>query len=85
VTGLSPVRAGDVIHVAEQDYCYGVGSLTLRVTDVHGLVYLGNEPWVIIDGIPLWSNGHDGEERYAQIRVAGIRCLPDRPTSRNAS
>ena len=85
MTGLAPVRAGDVIHVAEEDYSFGLGCLTLRVTDVHGLLYLDDGPWVILDGIPLWSNGHEGEQRYAQIRVAGIQYLSGWPPTGSAS
>ncbi|OJF10735.1 hypothetical protein [Couchioplanes caeruleus] len=82
---VAPVRAGDVIQVAEPDYCYGVGSITLRITTVHYLVYLDDGPWVVVDGIPLWPNGYEGEERYAQIRVTGIQHLPGGPASRTTS
>ena len=37
MTGLAPVRVGDVIHIAEGDYSYGLGCLTLHITEVHGL------------------------------------------------
>ena len=85
MTRMAPVRAGDVIQLAEPDYCYGIGSMTLRITNVHGLVYLNDEPWAIVDGVPLWSDGFEEEERYAQIRIAGIRHLPEWPLSSNAS
>ena len=78
---LAPVCAGDVIQVSEADYSCGRGFLILRITDVHGLVYLSDGPWVIVDGIPLWSNGFEGEEQYAQVRVAGIHFLPKRHPS----
>lgn len=29
-----PVKAGDLIRLKEPDYCYGIGDLALRVTDV---------------------------------------------------
>ena len=85
MTGLAPVRVGDVIDVAEDNYCYGVGGLTLRITQVHGLLYMNDGPWVVVDGIPLWPNGYEGEERYAQIRLEAIRYLPDAPASSNGS
>lgn len=81
---LTPICAGDVIEVSDADYCPSTGSLTLRVTDVHGLVCLNDGPWVIVDGIPLFSNGYEGEERYAQVRVAGIRFLPGHHLSSDA-
>jgi hypothetical protein len=82
---LAPVKTGDVIRVAEEDYCYGLGSLTLRITKVHGLLYLDDGPLVMVDGIPLWSRGLEGEECYAQIRVEAIRLLPSRPATTNGS
>jgi hypothetical protein len=84
VNRLAPIFAGDLIQVSEADYCHGIGSLTLRITDVHGLLFLTDGPWVIVDGIPLCSNGYEGEERYAQVRVTGIRFLPERHPSTDA-
>ncbi|PRY30897.1 hypothetical protein [Pseudosporangium ferrugineum] len=85
MTSLVPLQVGDVIQVEEPGCCYGVGSVTLRVTEVHGLVYLDDGPWVMVDGVPLWSNGFEGEVRYAQVRLEVIRHLPHWPSSRNAS
>ncbi|BFU45765.1 hypothetical protein KRMM14A1004_40020 [Krasilnikovia sp. MM14-A1004] len=76
MTRLVPVKVGDVVRVAEDDYCYGLGCLTLRITRVHGVVILADEPWVAVDGIPLWPQGVEGEERFAQIRVAAVHHLP---------
>ncbi|MEU4222345.1 hypothetical protein [Actinoplanes sp. NPDC026623] len=60
----------------EQNYCYGVGSLTLRVTAIHRVWQHDDGLWVEVDGIPLWRNGYEGMERYALIRVGGIRRPP---------
>ena len=43
MTGLAPVSAGDVIDVAEQEG-YELGRLRLRVTKVHGILYLDSGP-----------------------------------------
>ena len=85
MTNLVPLQVGDVIRAEEPDYCYGVGSVTLRVTQVHGLAYLDDGPWVMVDGVPLYADGFEGEVRYAQIRIEGVRRLPHLPSSRNAS
>ncbi|MEU4220818.1 hypothetical protein [Actinoplanes sp. NPDC026623] len=85
MTRIAPIRTGDVIQVAEQDYFFGLGTLTLRITRVYGLMCINHGPYVDVDGIPLWSNGYEGEERYAQVRLSGVRHLPERPSSRNAS
>ncbi len=85
MTGIAPVQAGDVIQVADGDSSYGLTSLTVRVTSVHGLVYRDDGPWVILDGVPLWPDGYEDEESYAQVRVVGIRYLSEWPLSRTAS
>lgn len=85
MTRLAPVRAGDVIQVAEENDYYGLGSMTLRITKVHGLLYLDGGPLVMVDGIPLWSRGYEGEERYAQIRVEAIRLVPRQSAAANRS
>ena len=84
MTSLVPVKPGDVIQVAEDDYFYGLGCLTLRITRVHGLLILADGPWITVDGIPLWSRDVEGTERYAQIRVAAIRYLPRQAVSTDA-
>jgi hypothetical protein len=83
--GITPVRAGDIVQVTDGDNSYGLTSPTLRVTSVHGLVYLDDGPWVILDGIPLWPDGDEGDECYAQVRVVSIRLLSEWPPSRDAS
>lgn len=62
-----------MIHVAEQDYRYGIGALTLRITAVGEVWHLTDGLWVQVFGVPLWSNGREGNERHALLRVSGIR------------
>lgn len=72
MTGL-PVAVGDVIEVASQDYRYGTGSLTLRVTGVAGdSMSIGDEPWLEVRGIEVYLNGKDGGERIASVRVSAL-------------
>ncbi len=85
MTRVAPVQVGDVIEVGKPDYCYGMESMTLRITDIRGLVYRDNGPCVSVDAVPLWPDGSEGETGYVQIRIAGIRHLPEWPSSRNAS
>ncbi|BCJ50430.1 hypothetical protein Asp14428_19050 [Actinoplanes sp. NBRC 14428] len=82
---VAPVQVGDVIEVSEPDHCYGMDRMTLRIADVHGLVYLDDGPCVLVDAVPLWPDGDEGDTRYAQIPLAGIRHLPEWPSSGNAS
>ena len=72
MSGVAPVRPGDVVHVAERDYRYGIGALTLRITAVGEVWQLTDGLWVPVDGVPLRSDGQEGKERHALLRVAGI-------------
>jgi hypothetical protein len=65
-----PIRAGDVVHLAEPDYRFGRGRLTLRVT---GPPLSTPEPeWVELHGIEVAWNGREVGERVVQVRVAAL-------------
>jgi hypothetical protein len=70
-----PLKPGDVIHVEEPDYMYGVGPLFLRVIVVGRIEHLTDGPWVNLMGIALRADGSQlrAEPRVATVRVAGIR------------
>lgn len=75
--GTPPLRPGDVISVAEPDYMYGVGPLTLRLTGVDD----GANPqpvtdWVRVTGVVIRWDGSEGKEREAVIRRAALRPRP---------
>jgi hypothetical protein len=72
---MPPLKPGDVIHVEETDYMYGVGPLILRVTAVGRAEQLTDGPWVNLMGIPLRADGSQlrAEARFATVRLAGIR------------
>jgi hypothetical protein len=76
-----PVNVGDVIHVGEPDYKFGVGPLHLRVTDVGGVEREADGPWVNLRGVELWSDGREkkSEPRWALVRVRALIGQPKPP------
>ena len=67
-------KVGDIVALAESDRCYGVGTLTLRITDIG--VDLARHPgleWVRIHGVQLLPDGGEGEERSVLVRVTALR------------
>jgi hypothetical protein len=69
---VPPVRPGQVLHLKDEDYQYGRGPMTLRVTAILGILQLSDGPWVNVRGIPLGRNGYEYDERQALVRVAAL-------------
>ncbi|TDC41434.1 hypothetical protein [Micromonospora sp. KC213] len=73
------VAVGDLVEIGEADYCYGTGTLRLRITErPAGLDRPGLE-WVELTGVELWPDGRaarGGEPRTALVRVAALRARP---------
>lgn len=66
-----PVTVGELIRINEEDYCYGLGALTLHVTEVPARL---QEPdWVDLRGIEIAWNGERRRERHVRIRVSALR------------
>jgi hypothetical protein len=59
-----------VLALAEEDYCYGIGPLALRVTAVDPPGDSGE--WVRLRGWELWPEG-EGDIRDVLVRVSAIR------------
>lgn len=66
------ITVGSVIRLAEPDYCYGVGELILRVTEIGAIQRDAGEPWLTLRGIQLRSNGAEVGERSALVRVTAL-------------
>jgi hypothetical protein len=69
---MSVIRPGLILDLAEQDYAYGVGRLTLRIET------LGADPasfpkleWVRVVGDEIWWDGST-RPRDVMVRVAAI-------------
>jgi hypothetical protein len=73
------VQVGDVIEVPEADYCYGLGTLIMRITTMtvapHEVARL---EWVRLVGVPIYTQGREGPEREALVRVTALRQQPHR-------
>src|SRR4051794_22112589 len=67
-----PVEVGQMLDLAEEDYCYGQGRLTLRVTKVHDVQRFDDGLWVNVTGIRIFTSGTEGEERFALVRVTAL-------------
>jgi len=74
----SLVQVGDVVQVADQDYCYGTGILILRVTEVGPIQQQRDGPWISLCGLELLPDGSQksAQPRHALVRVSGLRTPP---------
>jgi hypothetical protein len=73
-----PVKVRELICIKEEDYRYGLGTLTLRVTEVPE--QLTNPEWVEIKGFEIAWNGERKTERYVTVRVSALRDPKSRVT-----
>jgi len=73
VSAQPPVRVGDVLQLSEEDYRFGVGPLTIRVTALLQVQHLAEGPWLYLRGIPIGWNGQEGEPRQVLVRLSALR------------
>jgi hypothetical protein len=62
--------ARPVCHFAESDYCYGTGSLMMRVEHIgwENPVEYDGESWYEVDGIEVGEGGMEVGRRQALVR-----------------
>jgi hypothetical protein len=66
----NPIQPGDAIKVAEGDYLYGRGTLTICIRK---FVAGGHGPGLItVQGVELGYNGEERGEREVLVRYAGM-------------
>jgi hypothetical protein len=72
---IPTLNVGDVIKVAEADYCYRLGELYLRLTKIGTTHRQADGQWVSLEGIELRSDGSifRPDSRPALVRVHGVR------------
>jgi hypothetical protein len=72
------VQIGDTIEVADDDYCFGTGTLFMKVLQVGPFEVRKNERWVSLTGTVLRSDGLALEPRpkHALVRLNGVRKRP---------
>ena len=75
---MTAVKLGDVIQTDERNYMHGVGTLTLRVTQIGDPVPLPDGDWLNVEGLTLRTDGTqaDRRPRPALVRLSAIRILP---------
>lgn len=66
------IMPGQILRVPEEHYCYGIGPLVIRVTEVCGEIH-PNLEWMRIRGVEILWNGHDGPDRDVLVRVSALR------------
>jgi hypothetical protein len=66
---------GRVVTLAEADYCYGVGPVTLRVEriDAANPVQYDGEPWYQVEGVALRVDGSELGHRQVLARGRRLR------------
>jgi hypothetical protein len=67
---------GRVLRLSEEDYRFGLGPLTLRVTGLLHVQELADGPWVYLRGITIRGDGSDGESRQVLVRLSGLSGSP---------
>jgi hypothetical protein len=67
-----------VSHFAETDYCYGTGSLDLRVerVDWNSPIQRDGENWYEVEGVEFTPDGREIGRRQALIRGRRLSALP---------
>lgn len=82
MAGEPPVRVGQVLRLAEEDYRFGTGQLTLRVTGLLHVQHLDDGPWLNLRGITIRWDGGDGESRQVLVRLSALRGMARPPGGR---
>jgi hypothetical protein len=67
-----PVRIGQVLALAEEDYRFGLGPLRLRVTGLLHVQELADGPWLYLRGVTVRWDGSEGEARQVLVRMAAL-------------
>ncbi|TDB70999.1 hypothetical protein [Micromonospora sp. KC721] len=70
-----PFRVGDVVELAEQHYCYGLGTLTLRIVEIGRRERHSDGVWIHLRGVEL---GHPSGPRQRRVlaKLDAIRVRP---------
>lgn len=75
MTGQPPCQPGDVLELAEEDYRFGTGPLTLRVTGLIHVQEIDQEPWLYVRGQQIGWQGAE-TPRQVLVRLAALTTPP---------
>lgn len=70
------LAVGDVIHVHESDYRYGIGELYFRITRIPPGTLAPGVDWAELLGVDIAYDGSTGPERHVTVRLAAVRVTP---------
>lgn len=62
-----PTKVGDLLHLREPDYCFGTGTLVLRVTAAP--VPTRDPEWISVQGIEIGWSGDRLGDREVTVRA----------------
>ncbi|QGN45999.1 hypothetical protein GKC29_03460 [Micromonospora sp. WMMC415] len=71
-----PFRVGDVVELAEQHYCYGLGTLTLRVVELGRRERHSDGLWIHLRGVEL-GDPRGPRQRRVLARIDAVRIKPE--------
>jgi hypothetical protein len=78
------VPRGPLHEFDEEDYCYGIGPLTLRVDRIgwdRPVPYEG-DLWLEVEGVVVDPAGHEGPRRLVLVRAGRLPVRPPRKRPR---
>jgi hypothetical protein len=79
-----PLATGDVLSLKPEDYKFGRGPITVRVTEVIGTIQYPDGPYLQVLAIPLAPSGPDTRPRFLCVRQAVVATArqtdPGRPS-----
>ncbi|MER7455414.1 hypothetical protein [Micromonospora sp. NPDC126480] len=72
MTGALPFAVGDVVDLAEQHYCYGLGKLTLRIVELGRREQHSDGLWIHLRGVDL-GDPRGPRQRRVLARIDAVR------------
>ncbi|MGW0506181.1 MULTISPECIES: hypothetical protein [unclassified Micromonospora] len=84
VSGGVPFRTGDVVQVAEQHYCYGLGCLTFRILEVGRRERHSDGLWIHLRGVDL-GDPSGPRQRRILARLDAVQPTPPGPVAHIAA
>lgn len=72
MTTPAPPAPGEVLQLGEDDYKFGVGTLTLRVSAALRVERHADGLWLAVRGVEIRWDGTDGKTRDVLVRMTAL-------------
>jgi hypothetical protein len=72
------VKVPFLVTVAENNYMYGQGPLTMIVTAVHEKMQVGGVTWVVVSGLEVGWDGQRMLRPWVMVRASALRAVQPR-------